>query len=66
MLHFGINQDKFNALPKTYQSIVRTAAAYANQDMQAKYDSVNPTALKRLVQAGVAACSNRGDRHARA
>src|SRR6201986_3192314 len=46
MLHFGINQDKFNALPKTYQSIVRTAAAYANQDMQAKYDSVNPTALK--------------------
>jgi TRAP-type mannitol/chloroaromatic compound transport system substrate-binding protein len=52
MLHFGVNTDKFNALPKAYQSIVKTAAAYANKDMMARYDALNPPALKRLVQAG--------------
>jgi TRAP-type mannitol/chloroaromatic compound transport system substrate-binding protein len=51
-LHVGINKAKFDALPKEYQSIVRTAAAYANIDMQAKYDALNPPALKRLVQNG--------------
>ena len=52
MVHFGFSIDKFNALPKAYQSVVRTAAMAANKDMQAKYDAVNPPALKRLVQAG--------------
>ncbi|WP_407047919.1 TRAP transporter substrate-binding protein [Methyloraptor flagellatus] len=51
-LHFFINQAKFNELPKHYQSILKTAAAYANVDMQAKYDAVNPPAIKRLVQSG--------------
>ena len=52
MLHFGFNQAKLDALPKAYQSIVKTAAAYANKDMQAKYDNGNPAALKRLVAGG--------------
>ncbi len=51
-LHLMISKDKFNALPKNYQSIVRTAAALANVDCQAKYDAGNPAALRRLVQAG--------------
>ena len=51
-LHFFINAQKFAELPKNYQSIIRSAAALANGDVQAKYDAVNPAAIKRLVQAG--------------
>ena len=52
MIHFGVNSEKWNTLPKSYQSIVRAAASYANTDMQAKYDARNPAALKALVAAG--------------
>ena len=51
-LHLGFNSEKWNSLPKTYQSIVKTAAALANVDCQAKYDAQNPTALKTLVGEG--------------
>ena len=52
MINFCTNLDKFNALPKAYQSILRAATAYANVEMQAKYDAGNVSALKRLVSAG--------------
>lgn len=52
MLHNFINLEKWNALPKSYQSIVRTASEMANTWMQAKYDAGNPAALKRLVAGG--------------
>jgi TRAP-type mannitol/chloroaromatic compound transport system substrate-binding protein len=52
MLHFFINIDRWNELPKSYQSIVRTAAALANVDMIAHYDAGNPAALRRLVAGG--------------
>jgi TRAP-type mannitol/chloroaromatic compound transport system substrate-binding protein len=52
MLNFFINDKKWAELPKNYQSVIRTAAAYANVDMQAKYDVKNPTALKQLVSEG--------------
>ncbi|MEY3552192.1 MAG: hypothetical protein RL735_540 [Pseudomonadota bacterium] len=52
MINFCTNLDKFNALPKHYQSILRTATAYANQEMLAKYDNGNVIALKRLLGAG--------------
>jgi TRAP-type mannitol/chloroaromatic compound transport system substrate-binding protein len=51
-LHFMINTAKWNELPKSYQSIVASAAGLANVDMQAKYDARNPAAIKRLVQGG--------------
>ena len=51
-LHLLISEKKIAELPKAYQSIVRTAAALANKDCQAKYDAGNPAALKRLVAAG--------------
>jgi TRAP-type mannitol/chloroaromatic compound transport system substrate-binding protein len=52
MLHNFINLDKWNSLPKNYQEIVRTASEKAHNWMQAKYDAVNPQALKRLVANG--------------
>ena len=52
VLHLMINQAKWNELPKHYQAILTTAAAYANVETQARYDARNPLALKRLVAAG--------------
>jgi TRAP-type mannitol/chloroaromatic compound transport system substrate-binding protein len=52
MLHFFFNQAKWDSLPAAYKSILTSAAALANVDMQAKYDARNPAALKRLVGAG--------------
>ncbi|WP_342358446.1 TRAP transporter substrate-binding protein [Terrarubrum flagellatum] len=51
-LHNFINIEKWNALPKAYQSIIHSAAQYAGVDCQAKYDARNPGALKRLVGGG--------------
>ncbi len=47
-----INLEKWNSLPKNYQSIVRAAAAAANVEEMARYDARNPAALKRLVANG--------------
>jgi TRAP-type mannitol/chloroaromatic compound transport system substrate-binding protein len=52
MLHNFINIDKWNSLPKSYQSLIRTASEMTNTWMQAKYDAGNPAALKRLVAGG--------------
>src|ERR1700716_2885927 len=52
MVHAFANLEKFNALPKSYQAIFTNACAHANTWMQAKYDYVNPPALKRLLVAG--------------
>jgi TRAP-type mannitol/chloroaromatic compound transport system substrate-binding protein len=51
-LHFLINTEKWAELPKNYQAILTTAAAYANVDVQGKYDARNPAALKRLISGG--------------
>jgi TRAP-type mannitol/chloroaromatic compound transport system substrate-binding protein len=51
-LHFFINLDKWNELPKSYQAILSAAAAEANVRMQARYDADNPAALRRLVGNG--------------
>jgi TRAP-type mannitol/chloroaromatic compound transport system substrate-binding protein len=40
-------------LPPEYKSILESACAEANVDMVAKYDAVNPAALKRLLGNGV-------------
>jgi TRAP-type mannitol/chloroaromatic compound transport system substrate-binding protein len=49
--HAYFNLEKFDALPKNYQAIVVNAAAFANTWMQARYDVLNPAALRRLVAA---------------
>ena len=51
-VHFMINAEKWNALPKTYQAILTAAAADASESMLARYDARNPAALKRLVAGG--------------
>jgi TRAP-type mannitol/chloroaromatic compound transport system substrate-binding protein len=50
--HFMFNIPKWEELPKAYKAVVTAAAGYANVEEQAKYDSRNPGALKRLVGAG--------------
>ena len=50
--HAFFNADKWNALPKNYQSILTSAMAQANSWMAARYDMQNPSALKRLVAGG--------------
>ncbi len=52
MLLAFVNQDKWNALPKYYQSILEQAGHCANNWMMAKYDQANPQALRRLLAAG--------------
>jgi TRAP-type mannitol/chloroaromatic compound transport system substrate-binding protein len=52
MINVFINLNKWNALPKAYQGILASAAAYANAWMMAKYDQLNPPALRRLIANG--------------
>jgi TRAP-type mannitol/chloroaromatic compound transport system substrate-binding protein len=51
-LHLLVSRDKFEALPKSYQSALRAGAAIANASVLARYDASNPGALKRLVVGG--------------
>ena len=51
-LHLVVARDKFDALPKAYQSALRAAAVIANASVLAKYDAANPAALKRLAVGG--------------
>ena len=48
---FFVNQKAFDGLPAEYKAIIEAASALASQDMLAKYDALNPTALKQLVAA---------------
>ncbi len=52
-LDLFVNTKAFESLPPEYKSILESACAEANLDMMAKYDAVNPAALKRLVGNGV-------------
>ena len=51
-LGFQVNAKAYDALPDTYKAVLAAATAEANTWMQAKYDALNPVALKRLVQGG--------------
>ena len=48
-----VNVKAWEALPKEYQAILESACAEANILMLAKYDNLNPPALKRLIANGV-------------
>jgi TRAP-type mannitol/chloroaromatic compound transport system substrate-binding protein len=51
-VHAFANLEKWNTLPKNYQAILTNATANVNSWMAARYDMVNPAALKRLVAGG--------------
>jgi len=48
---FFINQKALDGLSAENKAIIEAASAYAASDMLAKYDALNPTALKQLVAA---------------
>ena len=50
-LDFFISRKAFNALPAEFKAIVNAASSLAHADMLAKYDTLNPHALKQLVIA---------------
>lgn len=52
-LSFMVNRRAWSALPLAYQQAFAVASAEASQDMLAKYDTLNPAALRRLMDAGV-------------
>jgi TRAP-type mannitol/chloroaromatic compound transport system substrate-binding protein len=51
-LHNFVNINKWNELPPAYKSLIKTASSLANETMQARYDALNPGALKKLIAAG--------------
>ena len=53
LLHNFINIEQWEKLPPAYKSIVQSCSEMAGTRMQAKYDSVNPQALERLLKARV-------------
>ena len=52
MLFAFVNLAKWNELPKSYQHVLEQAGHYANTWMMAKYDALNPQALRRLLAGG--------------
>ena len=50
-IDFYIHRKAFDALSAEHKAIVQGAAAIAHADMLAKYDALNPNALKQLVLA---------------
>jgi TRAP-type mannitol/chloroaromatic compound transport system substrate-binding protein len=52
MLLAYVNLDKWNALPKYYQSVLEQAGHYPNNYMMARYDQANPLALNKLLASG--------------
>ena len=51
-LDIFVNQKAYDGLTSEYKAIVEAAAAFAHTEMQAKYDSKNPAALRQLVAGG--------------
>jgi len=52
-LSFLVGQKAWQGLPKEFQEAFQVAAAEVNLTMMAKYDALNPPALRRLLAAGV-------------
>src|SRR4029079_13333855 len=52
MLFAMVNLEKWNSLPKSYQTVLENAGHYANTWCMAKYDSLNPQALRKLIGGG--------------
>ena len=51
-LSLYVNQKAYEGLSSEYKAIIESAAAFAHTDMQAKYDYLNPAALKTLASQG--------------
>jgi TRAP-type mannitol/chloroaromatic compound transport system substrate-binding protein len=52
ILHLFVNKQKYEELPASYRSVLQTAAAATTSITLARYDALNPPALRRLVAQG--------------
>jgi TRAP-type mannitol/chloroaromatic compound transport system substrate-binding protein len=52
-LDLFVNAKAYQDLPKDYAAILEAACYEAHVDMMAKYDALNPVALKKLIAGGV-------------
>jgi len=52
ILHLLFNKEKWEALPSAYRSAMTVAAQAVNDDVLAKYDHLNPIAIRSLVGKG--------------
>ena len=50
--HLMVNLEKWNELPKRYQSILTSAAGHATVEAIGRYDSRNPGSLRKLMATG--------------
>jgi TRAP-type mannitol/chloroaromatic compound transport system substrate-binding protein len=53
MVHLAINMERWEALPSAYRAALARACDAVTVRMLAKYDFLNPPALRRMVSAGV-------------
>jgi TRAP-type mannitol/chloroaromatic compound transport system substrate-binding protein len=53
ILHVMINKEKWESLPATYKSILTSCAQAVTADCQAKYDHLNPQAIRSLASKGM-------------
>ncbi len=51
-VHLMFNKGKYEEIPASYKSLLRTAAHAADADMLQKYDYKNPAAIRQLVANG--------------
>jgi TRAP-type mannitol/chloroaromatic compound transport system substrate-binding protein len=51
-LSFYVNQAKWQELPQLYKDVLETACRDATIETMAKYDTLNPQAMRRLVGSG--------------
>ena len=47
--------DEYDALPEEYRAVLQSAAAESYTQMLAKYDTLNPPALKEILDGGITA-----------
>lgn len=52
-LSFMVNKEAYDALPPTYQHALEVATQMATLDMMARYDALNPAAIKRIKDRGI-------------
>ena len=51
-MHVFISEAKYDELPASYKAVLKAAGDESTVVTQAKYDALNPPALKKLVAAG--------------
>lgn len=52
-LSFMVNKEAYDALPPAYQHALEVATQMASLDMMARYDALNPAAIKRIKERGI-------------